>query len=110
MLRRITSLVIKDCQQFIRDKVLISFVILGPTFQLVLLGQGTGAEPAHLPMAVLDEDRSSASRALLASLDRLEELDTAHHLDRLEEAGPLLDRGEITVAVVLRTMRRFAGG
>ncbi len=98
---RIVNLVVKDFQQFLRDKVLISFILLGPTFQLLLLGQGTGADVTHLPMAALDEDRTRDSRALIVALDNLEEFDVMHYLDETGEIGPLLDRGEISVAVVI---------
>jgi len=101
MWSRIVNLVIKDFQQFLRDKVLISFILVGPTFQLLLLGQGTGADVTHLPMAVLDEDRTGDSRALMVALDNLGEFDVMHYLDDMEEIGPLLDTGEISVAVVI---------
>ncbi len=98
---RIVNLVIKDLQQLLRDKVLLSFIIVGPTLLLIMLGQSTGAEPAHLPMAIVDEDRTSASRELIVTLDNLEDLDATHYLDKLDEAGRLLDQGGITAAVVI---------
>jgi len=98
---RIANLIIKDFEQFLRDKVLIAFILLGPTLQLVMLAQGTGSDTAHLPMAVLDEDRTSASRTLIVALDNLKELDATHYLDGVEQAAPLLDRAEISVAVVI---------
>jgi ABC-2 type transport system permease protein len=101
MWSRIVNLVIKDFQQFLRDKVLISFILVGPTFQLLLLGQGTGADVSHLPMAVLDGDRTGDSRGLMVALDNLGEFDVMHYLDDMEEIGPLLDTGEISVAVVI---------
>lgn len=98
---RIANLVIKDLQQFLRDKVLFSFVLVGPTLLLVMLAQSTGSDTGHLPLAVLDEDRTSASRELIVALDNLEELDATHYLDDVNEARGLLDRGEATVAVVI---------
>lgn len=98
---RIANLVIKDLQQFLRDRVLLSFVLIGPTLLLLMLGQGTAAEASHLPMAAVDEDRSSASRQLIVAMDNLEELDALHYLDNVEEAVQLLDGGRITLAVVI---------
>ena len=101
MWRRIANLVIKDSQQFLRDKILLSFILVGPTFLLVMLGQATGSEISHLRMAVLDEDRTSASRALVTALDNLRTLDASHYLDDTQQARLLLDRGEIIVVVVI---------
>jgi len=98
---RIVTLVVKDFQQFMRDRVLITFILLGPTLQLVLMGQATGADVGHLPLAVVDNDRTGDSRALIVALDNLGELDVTHAVDHVKEAGALLDRGEITVAVVI---------
>ncbi len=98
---RIANLVIKDLQQFLRDKILFSFVLVGPTLLLLMLAQSTGSDTGHLPMALLDEDRTSASRQLIVALDNLEELDATHYLDDVNEARGLLDRGEATVAVVI---------
>jgi len=98
---RIANLVIKDFQQFLRDRVLLPFILIGPTLLLVMLAQSTGTGPSHLPVAVLDEDRTSASRELIIALNNLEELDVTHYLDDLQEATPLLDRGEVTVGLVI---------
>lgn len=98
---RIVTLVVKDFQQFMRDRVLITFILLGPTLQLVLMGQATGADVGDLPLAVVDNDRTGDSRALIVALDNLGELDVTHAVDHVKEAGALLDRGEITVAVVI---------
>ncbi len=98
---RIANLVLKDLQQFLRDRVLLSFVLIGPTLLLFMLAQGTAAEASHLPMAAVDEDRTSASRQLIVAMDNLEELDALHYPDNVEEAVQLLDGGRITLAVVI---------
>ena len=88
-------------QQFRRDRLLLIFIFVGPTFQLVMMGQATAADTQHLPTAIIDEDRTSDSRAVVVALDNLQELDVTHYLDSAEEASPLLDRGEVSVAVLL---------
>ena len=101
MWRRIASVIVKDFQQFRRDRLLLIFIFVGPTFQLVMMGQATAADTQHLPTAIIDEDRTSDSRAVVVALDNLQELDVTHYLDSAEEASPLLDRGEVSVAVHL---------
>ena len=101
MWRRIFNLVVKDLQQFLRDRVLLIFVLVGPTFQLMMMGQATASDIKHLPTAIVDGDRTSDSRALMVALDNLDALDVTHYLEGELEAGPLLDRGEISIAVVI---------
>jgi len=101
MWRRIFNLVVKDLQQFLRDRVLLIFVLVGPTFQLLMMGQATASDIKHLPTAIVDGDHTSDSRALMVALDNLDALDVTHYLEGEPEAGPLLDRGEISIAVVI---------
>jgi ABC-2 type transport system permease protein len=101
MWRRIVNLVVKDLQQFTRDRVLLIFVLVGPTVQLLMMGQATASDIKHLPTAVVDGDRTSDSRALIMALDNLDALDVTHYLEGEPEAGALLDRGEISIAAVI---------
>jgi ABC-2 type transport system permease protein len=101
MWRRIAHLIVKDFQQFMRDRVLLIFILVGPTVQLLMMGRATASETQHLPVAIVDEDRTSDSRALIVALDNLETLDVTHYLDNPEQIGPLLDRGAVSVAVVI---------
>jgi ABC-2 type transport system permease protein len=101
MWRRIANVVVKDFQQFLRDKVLLVFIVVGPTAQLLMMGQATASETQHLATAIVDQDRTSDSRALIAALDNLETLDVTHYLDSAEQIDNLLDRGEVSVAVVI---------
>ena len=101
MWRRIGSVVVKDFQQFLRDRVLLIFIFVGPALQLVMIGQATASDIKHLPTAIVDRDRTSDSRALMATLDNLDELDVTHYLDSAAEVGPLMDSGEISVAVLI---------
>jgi ABC-2 type transport system permease protein len=101
MWRRIANVIVKDFQQFIRDRVLIIFILVGPTVQLLMMGQATASEIQHLATAIVDDDRTSDSRALIVALDNLDELDITQYLDDVEQIGMLLDRGEVSVAVVI---------
>ncbi len=101
MWRRIASMIVKDFQQFLRDKVLLAFILVGPTAQLLMMGQATASETQHLATAIVDQDRTSDSRALIVALDNLKTLDVTHYLDSVEQIDALLDRGEVSVAVVI---------
>ncbi len=101
MWARILNLVHKELIQLRRDWLMTAFILTLPVLQLLLLAQATGAGVADLPVAVLDFDRSPASRRLIEALDNREELRTVRFPASLEECTGLLDRGEVVLCAVL---------
>jgi len=98
---RIWNLVLKELKQFRRDWLMTTFILTLPVLQLILLAHATGSSISDLGVAVLDHDRSSASRRLTTALDNREELDIRHHPADLAGTHRLLDRGEATLVVVI---------
>ena len=68
-LHRIWGLTVKELRLLSRDKLLLVFLLLGPLLELTLMGGLTGGGVKNLPLAVVDLDRSRASRELIAKLD-----------------------------------------
>jgi len=101
MLTRIGNLVLKEFIQFFRDRLMMIFILTMPVLQLVLLAHATSSRISNLPVAVLDLDRSSASRRLVTAIDNRRELDVHHHPAALADTHNLLDRGEATLAVII---------
>ncbi len=71
VLTRIWNLVLKEFIQFYRDWLMTAFILTLPVLQLVLLARATGARISDMRVAVLDLDRSSASRQLVTALDQV---------------------------------------
>jgi len=101
VLLRIWNLVQKEFVQFFRDWLMTTFILTLPVLQLVLLAHTTGSRISDLCVAVLDLDRSAASRQLVTSLDARRELDICHYPATLADTRRLLDRGEATLAVII---------
>lgn len=99
MRQRIANLIVKDMQQFLRDRVLLVFVLVGPTLLLVLMGHSTSSDIEHLATGVVDEDQTRESRALIAALDNLKELDVTTRPEAVDRIATLLDNGAITVGL-----------
>ena len=99
-LDRIQALVVKELLQLSRDKLLLVFLILGPLLELTLMGGLTGGGIKNLPLAVVDLDRSRASRELIARLGRQDELLIETYQDDVAQAQEWMQRGEISVIVV----------
>ncbi len=99
-LYRIWGLVVKELLQLSRDKLLIGFLILGPLFELTLMGGLTGGGIKNLPLAVVDLDRSRASRELIARLDQQDELFIKAYGDDVAQAQEWMQEGQISAIVV----------
>jgi ABC-2 type transport system permease protein len=98
---RIWGLVTKELLQLGRDKLLIGFLILGPLLELALMGGLTGGGVKNLPLAVVDLDRSRASRELIAKLDQQDELLVNAYGDSVAQAQQWMQQGQVGIIVVV---------
>ena len=100
-LNRIWGLVKKEFLQLGRDKLLLGFVLLAPLLELTLMGGLAGAGVQNLPLAVVDLDRSRASRELITRLDQTDELLIKTYGDSVAQAQEWMQSGQIGVIVVV---------
>ena len=61
MLHRLASLIIKEIIQFVRDPVLVAFVLIA-LLQIVLMGRSVSQGVEGMPVAVVDYDLTPLSR------------------------------------------------
>jgi ABC-2 type transport system permease protein len=101
MILRIRNLIRKELIQLGRDSVLTAFIITLPVVQLVLLVRATASNIVDLNVSVVDRDRSSASRRAVEALGNMEALEIHSFSTTVEEAGRLLDQGDVILAVVI---------
>jgi ABC-2 type transport system permease protein len=101
VLLRIRNLVRKEFIQFFRDWLMTAFILALPVLQLLLLAHATGSRISGLGVAVLDLDRSAASRQLVSALDARRELDVCYRSATLADTRRLLDQGQATLAVIV---------
>ncbi|MEA3339711.1 MAG: ABC transporter permease [Chloroflexota bacterium] len=99
-LNRVWGLIKKELLQLGRDKLLLAFVLLAPLLELMLMGNLTGGGVQNLPLAVIDLDRSRASRELIAQLDQTDELLIKTYSDSVAQAQEQMQSGQISVIVV----------
>jgi ABC-2 type transport system permease protein len=101
MFTRIWNLALKELTQLRRDRLLAPFVILGPTLELILVAYSTSAGIAHLPTAVIDLDRTQASRRLVTGLANAETFELQHFPATVDALAPLVDRGSVSVGIII---------
>lgn len=100
-LLRIWNLVWKELIQLRRNWLMTAFIFTLPVLQLVLLARASSRGISDVGVAVVDFDRSSASRRLIAALDHREELRVTHFPQSLAECTRLLDEGEVLLGVIV---------
>ncbi len=101
MIRRITSLVIKEFIHLRRDWWLPAFMIIGGVMELLLIGWATSRPISNLPLMVLDQDQSAASRMVLTALINTETFELESQVSDMDTITSALDRGEINAAVII---------
>ena len=106
------SMIAKELRQTFRDKRMAALMVVAPLLQLILLGFAVNLEVEHVPTLVADEDRTIASRALVAGLIAGDAFSRVGDVDSGDEAMARVARGEASVAVIVPRglTRRMAEG
>lgn len=98
---RLMALMRKEFTQILRDPRTLAIAIAMPIIQLFLLGYAATSEVRNLPMAVLDRDRSPASRSLLDAYRAADYFQITHDVDSEDELRSLVDRGRVGVGLII---------
>jgi ABC-2 type transport system permease protein len=98
------ALVRKDLQLFFGDRraVILSFAIpiaIASFFGSIFRGSGGDSEPAKIPVAVVDQDGSAISKAIVAGIQNDKNLATS--MSSLDEARSSVQRGRTAVAAII---------
>ncbi|MGE5602280.1 MAG: ABC transporter permease [Nitrososphaerales archaeon] len=101
MIGRVASLFFKELIQLERDRRMLLLIVLFPVVQLVLLAGSTGRGINDLSIAVVDQDRTAASRRLILSLDNTHELNVAYLRNGAPSIAGLVQKGQVLAAVVV---------
>ena len=100
-LRRVAHLVRKELLQLRRDPQMLRIVFLSPLFQLFVFGYAVSTDVRHVATALLDEDRSAASRELAERFARSGYFDFEQLPRGPREVDALLDGGSVQAALVI---------
>lgn len=109
---RILALVRKEFLALMKDPRSRTVVIIPPLLQTILFGYAATFDLVDVPYAVLDEDRSEASREFLAGLSGSRSFKLEAVLDSDRDIAPLIDsrRAVLVVHVGRDFERKLASG
>ncbi|MGZ4887441.1 MAG: ABC transporter permease [Candidatus Aminicenantales bacterium] len=91
----------KEFRQIRRDTRSLIFMIFIPGFMLLMFGYALNFDVKHIPLAVLDQDGSRASRDLVDKFRTTEYFDLKAELGKPAEIDPLMAREKIRAALVI---------
>jgi ABC-2 type transport system permease protein len=101
MVKRIWSLVVKEFVHLIKDWWMPAFMLFGGALELLLVGWATSRPITNLPLMVLDQDQSAASRAVVVALENTGTFVLEAEAPDMTTIQHAMDRGEINAAVVI---------
>ena len=100
-LQRLTALVRKETIQILRDRRFI-LLFLGLTFvQLFVYSYSASRTEYHLPMAVADQSRDPASRALVQALVNSQYFNVTQYLESEDQVRQAIDLGQVKAGLII---------
>jgi ABC-2 type transport system permease protein len=97
---RIGAMASKETLHILRDPRTLYLALVMPVLMLFLFGYGVSFDLDHVPVAVADQDRTDASRALLRAFTGAGELVSAGEVDPTD-ADRLFRQGRATAVLVV---------
>ncbi len=100
-MRRILFLARAEVLHIVRDRATLAQVLVLPILQLFVLSNAATFEIRNTPMYVVDFDRTSASRQLVARFDASGHFRIVGQSASLDAADEGLLRGDVTLALII---------
>ena len=98
---RIRAVATKELRQILRDRRTLLILLFVPAFFLLVYGYALNFDVRHVRLAVLDHDRSSASRALVSSFVNSGYFDLVANLTSIGSVDAMLDRNQARAVLVI---------
>ncbi len=100
-IRHLWAVIRKEIQHILRDRGTLILVLITPTLVLLLMTYALAVDIEHVPIALLDYDKSSLSRELIQQITAGDDLDLYASASSPEQIEELLIRGKIKAAVII---------
>ena len=98
-LHRIRRMVIKEIRQLFRDPKTKRIIFAAPVIQLILLGYAVNTDVRNVAMAVVDHDRTEASRDFVETFTGSGYFRVVVSSDRSADLGTARDEGRVVVGL-----------
>jgi ABC-2 type transport system permease protein len=98
---RVVHLIRKEFLELRQEPRLFGIVIMAPLIQLTMLGYAATTDVRDVPVVVVDQDRSAASRDLIARFDVSDNFTIMDTVSASSEIDTYLDSGRAWMALVV---------
>jgi ABC-2 type transport system permease protein len=95
------AVIVKEFLQLRQDKKMIPAMVIGPLVQLLALGYAANLDVSHVPLVLVDQDRSPASRELVERFTGAGTFDLVGAEDGVAAINPWLIEGRAQLALVI---------
>jgi ABC-2 type transport system permease protein len=99
LLRRLAALALKELRMILKDPRSRFAIIVPPIIQLVVFGYAANYDVNNLPLVVLDQSRTSESRALVAAFEASPAFERVATVDSTDQLRDLVTRQQARVAL-----------
>lgn len=106
MFTRITSLIVKEFLQVLRDPRMRFVIFVSPVVQIMIFGYAATMDITHVPTAVYDLDNTKESRDIIRLFGYSKYFDIQHYLQKESDVKYVMDRARMKA--VIRFNRGFA--
>jgi ABC-2 type transport system permease protein len=100
-MRRLLHVMRKEFLELRQDPRLFGIVIIAPILQLTMLGYAATTDVRNVPVLVVDQDRSAASRELISRFDGSQNFAVVASGTSVNEIDGYLDRGLAWMALAI---------
>lgn len=99
--RRTWAVTRKEFHHIVRDRSTLFLVLFTPTLVMLLMAYALTVDLKHVPLAVVDLDKSQTSRAFVEQITAGQDLDLYAYAASMDEVEDMLIHGEIKAALVI---------
>jgi ABC-2 type transport system permease protein len=100
-MRRILFMMWKEVLELRQDPRIFSIIFLAPVVQLVILGYAATTDVTHVPIVIVDADRSTESRALISRFTASNIFKVVALVSSMQDVDPYIEKGEAWMAVAV---------
>jgi ABC-2 type transport system permease protein len=100
-LTRMFAILGKEVQQLRRDRLTFGMIVGIPILQIILFGYAINTDVRHIAAAVADQATTQLSRQLVEDMQATQVIDVVQQVSTGAELKELLDRGEISVGILI---------
>ena len=100
-LRHIWAVTRKEFNHIVRDRTTLVLVLFTPTLILLLMAYALTVDLKHIPIAVLDYDRSQTSQTFIQQITAGQDLDLYASATSMDEINSMMLHGQIKAAIII---------